>query len=333
MVRFLSKLIGFIIPILCGFITLEFLVREIPNDYTLKHSNLLIGDIEVLTLGNSHLMFGVNPDLMNYKTFNASLPAQTMKIDLGILNSYKDHFNDLKYIIIPVDYYSFYAKLENGNNSQRRFRYEQFMDLSLLSGDDYLNFAERAIVLEKGLRSTFSSIGSYFIESKTNVSCETNGYYKAEGQEDLEKSGMIHSKLHNEYYPSSNYNDILEDLRKIIKIAQENSWKVLLVNSPAWETYRRHLYPDRINNINANCLSLVDENEHVYYVDFFTSKSFLSTDYYDSSHLGVAGAEKLTKALNCLIELIDNGHISYKYISDYHVIEDFSFQYSDLCIK
>ena len=119
---FLLKSIFLICPLILLFFLIEVIVRRIPNDYTLKHNYLSNNmDIEVLTLGNSHVLYGVNPNLIELESFNASLPAQTIKIDYNLLNHYKNNFSNLKYIVIPVDYYSCYAKIEDGNNYPLKF--------------------------------------------------------------------------------------------------------------------------------------------------------------------------------------------------------------------
>lgn len=310
MSRFSLRLLAFLFPIICFVVFLEILVREIPNDYTLKHSNLISGNIEVLTLGNSHAMYGINPDFVDYNTFNASLPAQTINIDLRILQTYEKYLKTLKYIVIPVDYYSFYARLDDGNNVHRKFRYDQFMDASVLTRSDYLQLTSRIIVMEKGIRSTVKSVTDYIVNNETNISCDKNGYFEAVGQVDLEESGKIHSKNHNEYYAYDNYHSNLADLKKLIKLAQQHSWKVLLINCPTWRTYREHLYPQRIENIDSQCISLVEENAHVYYLDLFETIRYQSEDFYDDSHLGKHGAEKLSREINCLIKKIDNNNIS-----------------------
>ena len=85
-------------------ISFEFLLRNIPNDYTYKRNYLdnNAKEIEVLYLGNSHILYGINPVFSKYKSFNCAHGSQSLNYDFAILNKYKKQWKKLKLIVVPV---------------------------------------------------------------------------------------------------------------------------------------------------------------------------------------------------------------------------------------
>lgn len=317
MKKFLRKLLLISLPLI-GFLgVLELSVRNIPNDYTLKHWNLIrSGDkIEVLTLGNSHLMYGVNPDLITLKAFNASLPAQTIKIDYHVLKEHAKNLKGLKYIIIPIDYYSFYAQIDDGNNYQRKFRYNQFMNVDLISPLEYLHIDKWIITLEKGIRSSLELAKDYYIHGKDQITCEKNGYFEALGQIDLEKSGYIHARRHNEYFKFQNWKNNHHFLEKIIHIAKENKWCIIMITPPALPAYTKHLKIKRIKNIQKQGINYTNKYDNILYVDLLEDKYFLVEDFFDDSHLGLKGANKLSSLIDKIIISHLNNRTKQKYFN------------------
>ena len=64
-------------------ISIECLLRSIPNDYSYKRNYLDLNSdkIEVLFLGNSHASYDINPAYIRFKSFNNSFGCQTIDYD------------------------------------------------------------------------------------------------------------------------------------------------------------------------------------------------------------------------------------------------------------
>jgi hypothetical protein len=74
MKKYTIKIFLFFLPLLFIGFTMEFLLRNIPNDYKFKKAYLdeNAEEVETLILGNSHAFFGVNPQYFSTNAFNAS---------------------------------------------------------------------------------------------------------------------------------------------------------------------------------------------------------------------------------------------------------------------
>ena len=87
------RILLFLIPVIASGILLETFLRQIPNDYTLKREYLdkNSDSVQVLVLGSSHAIHGINPALMNKRSFNAANWSQSLDYDLEILKIGRAH--------------------------------------------------------------------------------------------------------------------------------------------------------------------------------------------------------------------------------------------------
>ncbi len=121
MKQFTLKIFLFLLPILIIGIALEFLLREIPNQYTLKDNYIATSSrkIETLVLGSSHTYYGVNPEYFTKPCFNLANISQSLNFDLELLKKHENEFSNLKTVIIPISYFSLFETLEEGDESWR----------------------------------------------------------------------------------------------------------------------------------------------------------------------------------------------------------------------
>ncbi len=114
-VYFLWRTFLFAVPLLIFFLVIENRMRAIPNGYELKRQyfEMALDSIEVLVLGNSHLVQGVDPDYLGLKSFNLASQSQSYFYDKELTFRYLDKLTKLRAVIIPVDYFSFYYSLHD----------------------------------------------------------------------------------------------------------------------------------------------------------------------------------------------------------------------------
>lgn len=63
---------------------------------------------ECLITGTSHTLNGINPTLLPVKALNIAEESKAVEIDIEIIEKNLNHLPKLKYVIIPVDYITFY---------------------------------------------------------------------------------------------------------------------------------------------------------------------------------------------------------------------------------
>ena len=115
------KIFLFLLPVAVIFLILELLLRQIPNDYILKKEYLdkNSDSIQVLILGSSHSLHGLNPAYFKKRSFNAANYSQSLDYDLEILRKYENNWHQLEYVVLPVSYPSLFEKIEDSIESWR----------------------------------------------------------------------------------------------------------------------------------------------------------------------------------------------------------------------
>ena len=223
-----------LLPLLVVAISMEFLIRNIPNDYEYKKEFLDANsdDIEVLFFGSSHTYYGVNPKYISGKAFNASHISQSIDYDYEILKKYKEKLKMLKYIVVPIDYFTLFSRVSTGGEAWRVKNYGIYYGIK----KEY-NINEYSEILTIKPSLNMQRIYSYYLNKKSPLTSSVLGYgINNKKQMDLEKTGKIaakrHTKSDKKYFEK---NKII--LQKMIDIVKRKKVKVILYTSPAYRTY------------------------------------------------------------------------------------------------
>lgn len=284
--------------LLCAFA--EFALRSIPNDYSYKKNYLDKNSehIEVLVLGSSHAYRGINPIFINLNSFNASYVSQTLDYDFEILEKYDGSWGRLRYIVIPISYFSLYYQLKTSTESWRVKNYNIYYGMT-----SSRNPADYFEILSNNLEINLERIRSYFILGKTNITSSELGWgisLNSENQPDLFESGISAAKRHT-YADDKYFNDNLTILRSIINFADKRHITVILYTPPAFYSYVEHLDKTQLDRTLTAMTELSRDYQNVVYINFLTDDSFSAADFLDADHLNGIGAEKFTKKINELI--------------------------------
>ncbi len=121
----------------------EIYLRNINTVYSKKLSGLLnnADSIKILIVGNSHACYGVSPSQFYMNTFNIAQSNQSIYFDKRITLKYIDKLVNLKYVLISVDFHSFYFSSQGIRDAWSYYSYHtDYKDqLPLLSKLSYLN--------------------------------------------------------------------------------------------------------------------------------------------------------------------------------------------------
>lgn len=305
MKKFILKSILFLIPVFLFVILVENIIRSIPNDYSIKKEYLdkNSAEIEVLILGSSHTYFGIDPKYLRLKGYNSAYISQSIDYDFEILKKYKSHFKQLKYIIIPVDYFSLYSRLEEGTEKWRIKNYNIYYNVDSGSPFKLSNHFE---LLNGKVSDNILRANLYYKEHKNdNITCNELGWgtiYKSENSLNLSETGKAAAKrhtinIHNNIY----YKENIKTINSIIQLANSVNAKVIFITSPAYKTYTVNLEPNQLNNTIHFMNKLSRNNPNVTYYNLLKEKSFIDKDFYDADHLNEIGAKKLSLKIDSII--------------------------------
>lgn len=308
MSKFIKLLVLFLMPILIGMVSLEVVLRKIPNDYSYKRKYLDAGaqDIEVLFLGSSHFYYGINPAYMTRKAFNGAHISQSLNVDLAILEKYKDRWKKLKYIIIPVDYFSMYSTLENSIEKWRVKNYSIYYDISI--NKNYWNKFE---VLNGKLGVNFSRVKPYLFNHKTDITCNELGFgtnYNSKQSKDLVTTGQIAAKRHTLDLEQNKvtFENNIQVVKSLIAFAAEKNCKLIFITSPCYSTYTEKLNLVQLDNTVNIVTQLTAKEKNTFYFNLLRDQSFTPEDFFDADHLNEKGAKKLTAKMDSIINSLES---------------------------
>lgn len=302
MKKFVKYIAVFILPIMLLAVLFEVLIRKIPNDYEYKKSYLdhHAKEVSILFLGSSHVYYGIDPKYIK-SSFNASYISQSFDYDLEILKKYSDQWTHLKYIVIPVDYFSFYGRLENSPEAWRAKNYRIYYDIN--TDHKIFNSAE---ILSNKFNVNLSRLYSHYLKGENDISCSNLGWglsYRVNNNKDLVTSGTTAAARHtakNNLQYATNFH-LLEE---IITFAEHKHIKVLLFTSPAYKTYVSHLSKNQLNTTLSTIKKLNISHRTIKYFNLLQDSSFRAQDFYDGDHLNEIGAKKLSLKMNVLLSKI-----------------------------
>jgi hypothetical protein len=300
MKKFTRETLIFLLPLIISVFLMEFLLREIPNDYQFKKKYLDNNSdkTEILFLGNSHAFYGLNPIYFKQSCFNASYITQSFDLDLEILKKYEQKWSELKVIVIPVSYFSFIESLQTSSESWRIKNYIIYYGIKASKVLKY--YSE---VLSNNLSINLKRISSYYIKKKSAITCSDLGWgisYSSKNPQDLVETGKEAAARHT----IKDYKDFKEnvsDLESIIEFGQRHNVKIVLFTPPAFETYVRNLNKEQLEKTIQAAEDISQKYDNCIYYNFLENKSFSESDFYDADHVNEIGAEKLTNLIEMMI--------------------------------
>lgn len=304
---FLRRLfLTIVMPIAVFLVIYEYLYRSIPeshNSYKLKDAYLSqhASDVEILILGASNALFGVDPAVLSRPAFNAANVSQDLKYDYDIFNKYFPALTHLKYVILPVSYWSLFASLRTGPEDWRIRKYQIYMGLREYP---WYHIRYNFEASRLGDRDCIA----YYLKHNSFYECDTLGkgtvYTLAKRRKDWENTGKIDALRHTVigktdslvWKEQSAQNMFY--LNAIISKCCQKHVRVILMNIPTWHTYYEHLNQEQLTRMYASVGEILKNRPDVKWIDLLRDKRFVEDDFYDATHLNENGARKVSEILN-----------------------------------
>lgn len=279
----------------------EFLVRHIPNDYNskIKYLQEHSSEIEILALGSSHAYFGVNPDFLSSKCFNLSHIAQTPEFDLKLFKKYLEKMDQLKVLLYPISYFTFFWDLQSSPESWRLKNYTIYYQID--AANSLKDYSELMSVKPK---QNFQRIIDYYIYDKSEIKISPLGWGSLNSPK---KSNFIdevvydvvdrHTILSSPYFEKNS-----KEVEQIIQLCLLKGIKVILFFPPAFEKYREFANPKQLQMTYQKIEDYTRKFGNCLFIDYFADSTFTRNDFFDADHLNNLGASKLSQKLNVEVE-------------------------------
>lgn len=303
MTKFIRNVFLFSLPILLIVIAVEYISRQIPNDYSFKNNYLHKNSsaIEILILGSSHALFDINPDYLVEGAFNASYVSQSLNYDYCIFQTYKSRLKNLKVLVLPISYATLFSRLEDSTEDWRIKYYSIYYGckapVSLRYNTEVFSRKPSSLLAE-----VVKYIWSY--GDSTNITVSDLGFglrYTDVSQSDLVATGQAAAKRHTQK-TWARLEDNVELLNEMITESSKIGVKVFLFTPPALNTYIENLNELQLSEMTNRIVGVVSQHPNVVYQSFLQDDRFEKLDFKDADHLNGIGAAKLTKIIDQELE-------------------------------
>ena len=301
MFRIAKYIFILIVFILVGMIGYEFQLRKIPNDYKVKANYLKQkGEkVETLILGSSHTFYGINPHLIP-NAYNLAHSSKSYDLDWEILKTYDKYLPNLKTIILPSSYFSYVHVV--GNSSQRHLlkNYSLYYVIDINEYDLSLN----SELFSMPFFANLVRYKEFLLKENNGVTIDEKGFIKKRKPFSHQAYNSAKTvKKHTQKLSYENVNKNFLGLNNILDFANKNNIKVILVTTPVASIYRKNVDKEQYGYWKQTTTKLVDNYKNVKWVDLFENDSvFNKSDFVDTDHLSLLGANKVTKELKKYID-------------------------------
>jgi len=258
--KFFKKLGIFFLPIIIVVFFFEYNLSQIPTSYSVKKNYLEenISKIQILVLGSSHALNGINPEYFSKNTFNIANSSQSIYYDMKIFEKYVLKFKKLKKVIIPISYFSLEYNF-SGPESWKEFFYKRVYGIDpeiIKKRFDIRNYS--FLMLYGQIRAISYALKGFDVDLVMTMN--KTGYVPV--QEGIVKkiNDMEAITLHESIMKKSNI-----DKEKYLEM-QKN-------------------------------IKILSSKYNVKYFNYFFDERFTDVDFVNSDHLDAYGAEKFTKIL------------------------------------
>jgi hypothetical protein len=302
---FLKNLFVFFVPVVLLLTIMEFYLRDLNTVYAWKYDNFqkVKDSTEMIVLGNSHSLYGINPGKFDIPTFNLAQTNQSLYFDKRLTLLHIKDMPKLKIVIISIDFHTLYFSsqgvrdlwgyYETGINYKnqldpfgKRFRLQGYTPIVALG------------MIKKSLKNPADPVDRE--ELATGFSSANKGWCYFEGT-DLSAMNapaykMRANSFNNVVHNSNERMQNLADLEDFIRRLQAMKIKVVFVTPPVHSDFLALLDP-KIQLQNQNDIQYLIQKMKVPYFDY-SNFNLQDNFFFNCDHLNRQGANLFSKSLN-----------------------------------
>lgn len=298
LLKFIKKLLVFIIPVLLFIFILEINFFNHRNIYSLKKEILEnnLSKYKVLVLGSSHVLYGVNPALFNESGFNLAQPSQSFYYDYEILLKYIKSMPSLRVVIIPVSYFSFEYDFLNSPEYWRSNFYKIYFGIP--DKNEKIDFRK----IQGGflfLRETALLSLKEIIKVNSELGISDSGAYRCKDvlPKNIRKNGLKRIEAQNGIMDRTMVGENEKLLGEIIELCIAANIEPVIITTPALNVYEENL-DKRIYLEMQNTIAHFCKKYNIKYYNYMSDGRFSVEDFCDADHLNFKGADKFSRVLN-----------------------------------
>lgn len=265
-----------------------------------------LNDISVLLMGNSHIANGLIPDSIGCGVFNVATSGRPVYYDTELIKQYVPQTVNLKIVVMPLDYFSFYMGREVINpRNPKSSKNSKMDDTYKCMYYKYMNVPANFWCWSEIINSKFNYMHRFLEDSKQATGCDSLGYIinkfsKKNGNWEYRSLPMLIDITIPKN--TKDYNLLYEEYSTIAKITQQKNVRLILVGTPLYKTYHEDMNKNVVKEVHDFAAKLKKEFHNVEYYDYTFDSRFKDDDFNDAGHLSEFGAAKFSKIMKGIIE-------------------------------
>jgi hypothetical protein len=239
---------------------------------------------QCLITGTSHTLNGINPTLLPVKALNIAEDAKAVEIDIEIIEKNLNQLPQLKYVIIPVDYITFYFTGLDEGSAAKLYHHWNLKDgfIKSYSLKRYHAFTCGFLLNEYNTYDQYDTIMGYRAEfddlSKASMDYRQHKYQRK----------IIDWNSH--WIDVASAPKIYKRLVNFIAMLQQKNIQTILVTMPVCKQFYACLDTSLLNK-NNQLIDSILHNTNAKYINLQNNNVFAADSlFFDIDHLNDKGA-------------------------------------------
>jgi len=254
-------------------------------------------NIKCLITGTSHTYLGLNPNLFPIKTINIAEVSKPVGIDIKIIKKYINNLNNLKYVIIPIDYFTFHYSGINEDFS-KKYYYHWHIKNEVSKPDFLYDFHFFNCGCFSGLKEILQK-NSYNYLMGFSPHYDYFSTVSAVDQINFSKEKI--NTWHQYFIDTLESNNIKNSILNLILLLNKKNIKTIIINMPVSKTLQK-LYKAEILKSNALLLESLLNQSGAIHINLQANKVFDNDSLFtDCDHLNNNGATIATNEIKKII--------------------------------
>lgn len=299
--KFVVRALLLLLPFILILYYFEVKLGKVQNSYNKKRKDFesQLDSIELLVLGASQTLYGINPSYFSCHSFNLSNFSQTFYYDTQLTLKHLDRLKKVKCVMISVSYFSFWSQLSDGVEKWREYYYYHFWDVPN-ANINYIDPKNYSLFWLYGPRTSLMYLMN---DSNLDLSShlDRNGWLKADtianNQNISDELGKQRGEFHDQLRFDFRFDENFKILDSFLKACNKRDIKVVFITPPTLPTYYKYIDLE-VNKRNEGAVSKLCKKYNCKYFNYFKDSRFESIDFIDNDHMSFVGAEKFSVALD-----------------------------------
>tara|TARA_R100000935_G_scaffold55682_2_gene85977 strand:- start:70702 stop:71643 length:942 start_codon:yes stop_codon:yes gene_type:complete len=309
---FIISLFAFFIPVVLGYLAVEFATRELPMSYRYisEYMKTEGETIEVLALGSSQVKNAINPAFIDLKTLNLASGSQHHDTDFKLLKQLLPKLPNVKTVIIEASYSHF----ELPHNSSAFWKNSIYLTYYGANNFERKTYFKDQLIYLSNPQFLSEKLYEYYIKREESFGFNRFGY------DTLNYAGV---------FKDLNYDEVKISEKKVFKInkapnlelfeqntklffemleyLEAKKLNVMLVEVPMYKTYHRQRVPEILKRRDS-IVQLAKQHYSTIklYLQEADTLQYSAKDYWNQSHLNPKGGKKFSTDLNTYLNSLLN---------------------------